>query len=46
MGFQRVGLREAHVAMLALVGLFSGVRAQVPLQLERVRRRVRAVRAL
>lgn len=41
-----VTLREAHGAVLALVGLLAGVRAQVALQLERVWGRVGAVRAL
>lgn len=43
---ERVGLCEAHVAVLAFVGLFAGVRTQMPLQLEGVWRGVRAVRAL
>lgn len=46
MRLQRVGLREAHVAVVTLVRLLARVRAQVTLQLERVRRRVRAMRAL
>ena len=45
-GLQGVGLREAHVAVLALVRLLASVRAEVTLQLERVRGRVRAVGAL
>lgn len=43
---ERVALREAHAAVFALVGLLAGVRAQVALQLERIGRGVRAVRAL
>lgn len=43
---QRVGLREGHAAVVTLVGPLAGVRADVTLQLERVRAGVRAVWAL
>lgn len=46
MSFQWVGLCETHVAVLALVRFLSSVRAEVALQLERVWRRIGAMRAL
>ena len=46
MGLEAVGLGEASVAHFALVRLFPGVDAEMTLQLERVRRGVRAMRAL
>jgi len=44
--FEAVGLREAHVANLAFVGLLSCMGPQMPLELEGVLAGVRAVRAL
>lgn len=45
-GFETIALGESHVADLALVGSFSGVNPEVPLQLEGVRAGVGTVRAL
>lgn len=44
--FERVGLSEAHSALVAFVGFLSGMGTEVAFQLERVRGRVRAMRAL
>lgn len=45
-GLHRVGLRESRLADVAHVRLFARVRPKVSLQLERVRRRVRAMGTL